>query len=74
MEPLIRALPTPVLIDHMGRPDVEIAVEKNDYFQRLLELGASRDGHLLEGHFARPIHAFRAARKTGMLRCPSRTR
>jgi 2-pyrone-4,6-dicarboxylate lactonase len=42
MEPLIRSLPTPVLIDHMGRPDVTIDVDKNDYFQRLLELGASR--------------------------------
>jgi 2-pyrone-4,6-dicarboxylate lactonase len=42
MEPLIRSLPTPVIIDHMGRPDVAIEVEKNDYFQRLLELGASR--------------------------------
>lgn len=44
MDPLIRSLPTPVIIDHMGRPDVKIAVEKNDYFQRLLELGASREG------------------------------
>jgi 2-pyrone-4,6-dicarboxylate lactonase len=43
MEPLIRELPTPVLIDHMGRPDVSVGVEKNAYFQRLLELGASRD-------------------------------
>jgi 2-pyrone-4,6-dicarboxylate lactonase len=43
MEPLIRALPTPVIIDHMGRPDVKIPVEKNDYFQRLLTLGASRN-------------------------------
>ena len=42
MEPLIRSLPTPVIIDHMGRPDVSIEVEKNDYFQRLLGLGASR--------------------------------
>jgi 2-pyrone-4,6-dicarboxylate lactonase len=44
MEPLIRSLPTPVLIDHMGRPDVNIPVEKNEYFQKLLELGGSRDG------------------------------
>ncbi len=43
MDPLIRELPTPVLIDHMGRPDVSVEVEKNAYFQRLLELGASRD-------------------------------
>jgi predicted TIM-barrel fold metal-dependent hydrolase len=28
----------------MGRPDVGIEVEKNGYFQRLLELGASRPG------------------------------
>jgi len=42
MEPLIRSLPTPVIIDHMGRPDVNIPVDKNDYFQRLLELGARR--------------------------------
>jgi 2-pyrone-4,6-dicarboxylate lactonase len=42
MEPLIRSLPTPVLIDHMGRPDVNVPVAKNDYFQKLLELGASR--------------------------------
>ncbi len=42
MEPLIRSLPTPVIIDHMGRPDVSIEVDKNTYFQRLLELGASR--------------------------------
>jgi 2-pyrone-4,6-dicarboxylate lactonase len=42
MGPLIRSLPTPVIIDHMGRPDVNVPVEKNDYFQRLLELGASR--------------------------------
>ncbi|HEX4273996.1 MAG TPA: amidohydrolase family protein [Bryobacteraceae bacterium] len=42
MEPLIRSLPTPVLIDHMGRPDVNIPIEKNDYFQRLLELGTRR--------------------------------
>ena len=44
MEPLIRSLPTPVIIDHMGRPDVKVPIEKNDYFKRLLELGASRDG------------------------------
>lgn len=43
MEPLIRSLPTPVLIDHMGRPDVKTPVEKNEYFQKLLELGARRD-------------------------------
>jgi 2-pyrone-4,6-dicarboxylate lactonase len=44
MEPLIKSLPTPVIIDHMGRPDVNVPVEQNDYFQRLLDLGASRDG------------------------------
>jgi len=43
MEPLIRSLPTPVIIDHMGRPDVNVPVERNDYFQRLLELGTRRD-------------------------------
>lgn len=43
MEPLIRTLPTPVLIDHMGRPDVNIPVEKNEYFQKLLELGSRRN-------------------------------
>jgi 2-pyrone-4,6-dicarboxylate lactonase len=43
MEPLIRTLPTPVLIDHMGRPDVNTPVEKNEYFQRLLELGSRRN-------------------------------
>src|SRR6185369_7222248 len=43
MEPLIRSLPTPVIIDHMGRPDVYTPVEKNNYFQRLLELGAARN-------------------------------
>jgi 2-pyrone-4,6-dicarboxylate lactonase len=42
MQPLIRSLPTPVIIDHMGRPDVKVSVEKNAYFQQLLELGASR--------------------------------
>src|SRR5439155_26850777 len=42
MEPLIRALPTPVVIDHMGRPDVNVPVEKNAYFHRLLELGSRR--------------------------------
>ena len=44
MEPLIRSLPTPVIIDHMGRPDVNVPVEQNDYFKRLLDLGASREG------------------------------
>lgn len=44
MAPLIRTLPTPVVIDHMGRPDVRVPVEENDYFRRLLELGHSRDG------------------------------
>ena len=43
MEPLIRSLPTPVVIDHMGRPDVNIPVDKNDYFQALIELGTQRD-------------------------------
>ncbi len=42
MEPLIRSLPTPVLIDHMGRPDVMVPVQENKYFQRLLELGSRR--------------------------------
>ena len=42
MEPLIRSLPTPIVIDHMGRPDVNVPVEKNEYFQKLLELGAYR--------------------------------
>ncbi len=44
MESLIRSLPTRVLIDHMGRPDVNIPVGENDYFKRLVELGHSRDG------------------------------
>jgi 2-pyrone-4,6-dicarboxylate lactonase len=44
MEPLIRSLPTPVIIDHMGRPDVSVPVADNDYFKRLLELGGSREG------------------------------
>jgi 2-pyrone-4,6-dicarboxylate lactonase len=43
MEPLIASLPTPVLIDHMGRPDVSIPVEQNEYFQKLLALGARRN-------------------------------
>jgi 2-pyrone-4,6-dicarboxylate lactonase len=43
MDPLIRSLPTKVLIDHMGRPDVNTPVPENDYFQRLLDLGGSRD-------------------------------
>ena len=43
MRPLIKALPTAVIIDHMGRPDVNVPVEKNEYFQRLLELGAGRN-------------------------------
>lgn len=43
MEPLILSLPTPVIIDHMGRPDVSVPVEQNTYFQRLLELGARRN-------------------------------
>ena len=42
MEPLIRSLPTPVIIDHMGRPDVNVPVESNEYFQKLLDLGARR--------------------------------
>jgi 2-pyrone-4,6-dicarboxylate lactonase len=42
MEPLIRSLPTPVMIDHMGRPDVNVPVASNDYFRKLLDLGASR--------------------------------
>jgi 2-pyrone-4,6-dicarboxylate lactonase len=44
MAPLIGKLPTPVIIDHMGRPDVNVPVEDNEYFKRLLDLGASRDG------------------------------
>lgn len=43
MEPLIHTLPTPVIIDHMGRPDVNVPVEKNEYFHRLIELGARRN-------------------------------
>jgi 2-pyrone-4,6-dicarboxylate lactonase len=42
MEPLILALPTPIIIDHMGRPDVSVAVESNEYFQKLLALGERR--------------------------------
>jgi len=37
-------LQIPFIIDHMGRPDVKIPVESNDYFKRLIDLGASRDG------------------------------
>jgi len=44
MGPLIRSLPTPVVIDHMGRPDVHIPVGENAYFQQLLELGHAREG------------------------------
>jgi 2-pyrone-4,6-dicarboxylate lactonase len=33
-----------VIIDHMGRPDVKIPVESNEYFKRLIDLGASREG------------------------------
>lgn len=44
MEPLIRSLPTRVIIDHMGRPDVKIPLAKNDYFKRLVDLGNSREG------------------------------
>ena len=43
MEPLIRSLPTPVMIDHMGRPDVNLPLAQNDYFKKLLDLGASRN-------------------------------
>jgi 2-pyrone-4,6-dicarboxylate lactonase len=43
MEPLIRSLPTPVIIDHMGRPNVSVPVEENGYFQKLLKLGRSRE-------------------------------
>ncbi len=43
MEPLIKSLPTPIIIDHMGRPDVNVPVEKNEYFQNLLKLGAARN-------------------------------
>ena len=57
MEPLIRSLPTPVIIDHMGRPDVKVPVEKNEYFKRLIDLGASRDGHFLEADVSRSLHA-----------------
>ena len=42
MEPLIRTVPTSVVIDHMARPDVTVEVEKNGYSQCLLELGANR--------------------------------
>jgi 2-pyrone-4,6-dicarboxylate lactonase len=42
MERLILELPTPVVIDHMGRPDVNVPVERNDYFQKLLALGERR--------------------------------
>ena len=65
MEPLIRELPTPVLIDHMGRPDVSVEVEKNDYFQRLLELGREQERYLLESNFARSVYALRAAGRLG---------
>jgi 2-pyrone-4,6-dicarboxylate lactonase len=42
MQPLILSLPTPIIIDHMGRPDVSLPVEKNTYFQKLLELSERR--------------------------------
>ena len=63
MEPLIKSLPTPVIIDHMGRPDVKIPVESNEYFKRLIDLGASRERRLLEADVARSLHALRAARR-----------
>jgi len=44
MEPLSVSLPTPVIIDHMGRPDVNVPVENNEYFQKLLALGGRRNG------------------------------
>ena len=43
MKPLIQTLPTPIIIDHMGRPDVNVPVAGNDYFQKLMELGARRN-------------------------------
>jgi 2-pyrone-4,6-dicarboxylate lactonase len=42
MEPLILELPTPIIIDHMGRPDVNVPVEKNAYFRKLTALGERR--------------------------------
>ena len=60
MEPLIRSLPTPVIIDHMGRPDVNVPVEKNDYFQKLLELGARRNNIFWK--FTSPDRYTRSAR------------
>ena len=44
MEPLILKLPTTVIIDHMGRPDINVPVGNNEYFKRLLDLGARREG------------------------------
>ena len=44
LEPLIRALPNQIVIDHMGRPDVKVPVAENEYLKRLIDLGHSRDG------------------------------
>ncbi len=44
LEPLIRELPNQIVIDHMGRPDVNIPVAKNEYLKRLIDLGHSREG------------------------------
>lgn len=44
LEPLIRTLPNQIVIDHMGRPDVKLPVDENEYLKRLLDVGASRDG------------------------------
>src|ERR1700722_16521218 len=43
MEPLIRSLPTPVLIDHVARPVLNGEVKKKNFSRPLLVLGASRN-------------------------------
>ena len=74
MEPLIRSLPTPVIIDHMGRPDVSIAGRKERLLPASARTRRAPQRHLLEGHVARPLHALRAARGLGTSPCLLPTR
>ncbi|MEI9814577.1 MAG: amidohydrolase family protein [Acidobacteriota bacterium] len=69
MEPLIRTLPTPVIIDHMGRPDVDIPIERNDYFQKLLDLGARRND--IYWKITSPDRYTRSARPADWVDCPA---
>ena len=61
--PFLNALPTTIVVDHMGRPDLAKGVDHPD-FRRFVDLMAANPKHLEQGHLPGAAVDLRARRTT----------